>query len=68
MGKKNFIGKRVKAFRLEKEMTQAEVAVILNISKSTLERIESGGSCSDLTRARIEKRMQNLSEREAAAA
>lgn len=68
MGKKHFIGKRVKAFRMKKEMTQPQLAILLGVSLSTIERIEAGGSISDLTHAKIVNRMQNNGEREAVAA
>ena len=63
------IGKRIKAFRLAKEMTQAEAAVVLGISLATLQRFEAGLTTGrDLTRAKIEKRIENLKERERVAA
>jgi transcriptional regulator with XRE-family HTH domain len=65
----NKLGKRIKAFRLSKEMNQVEAAVVLGISIATLQRLEAGSSAgSDLSRARIENRLKNLSERETAAA
>jgi transcriptional regulator with XRE-family HTH domain len=65
----NNLSKRIKAFRLSKEMNQVEAAVVLGISIATLQRIESGSSeGSDLSRARIENRLKNLSERETVAA
>lgn len=62
------LGKRIKTFRLEKEMTQEECAVVLGISVPTLQRLESGAAGSDLTRARVEKRLTNLNERDQVAA
>lgn len=69
MGKKHYLGKRIHAFRMDNGMTQAQVAEILGVSLSTIERILAGAYCSDLTRAKIEKRIANFStEREATAA
>ncbi len=62
------LGKRVKEFRLSKEMSQPAAAEALGISLATIQRIESGAKGSDLTRARIEKRLERLVSRESIAA
>ena len=62
------LGKRIKTWRMEKIMTQQEAADWLRISLATFQRLESGASCSDLTRAKIAKRIENSKERERVAA
>jgi transcriptional regulator with XRE-family HTH domain len=52
------LGQRIKAFRLERDMTQKQVASYLGISKPTIVRLESGkGKVMDLTRAKIERQL-----------
>jgi transcriptional regulator with XRE-family HTH domain len=68
LSKHDDFGKRIKAFRLSKEMTQGEAAVFFGIGSATLQRLECGAKGSDLTRARIEKRIKNLTERQSVAA
>lgn len=52
------LGQRIKAFRLERNMTQSQVAAYLGISKPTVTRLESGrGKILDLTRAKIERQL-----------
>jgi DNA-binding XRE family transcriptional regulator len=57
MAKGNTIGKNLKAFRLNRLMTQTKVASFLGISRATVARLERGESCSDLMRAKIEKQL-----------
>lgn len=50
------LGQRIKAFRLERNMTQKQVAVYFGVSKPTVVRLEGGrGNVLDLTRAKIER-------------
>lgn len=66
---KQTIGKRIKAFRLRKELTQEKAAAILDVSLATLQRLEAGSTnASDLTLAKIERRIENQKERESVAA
>lgn len=62
------LAKRIKIFRMAKEITQGECAVLLGVSKPTLQRLESGIAGSDLTRAKVLNRLQNLSDRNSVAA
>ena len=56
------LGQRIKAFRLERDMTQAQVAAYLGISKPTVARLEGGrGNVMDLTRAKIERQLDKAS-------
>ena len=55
------LGEKMKALRLEREMTQPQAALMFRISLSTLVRLEMGGGCSDLTRAKIEKVLNQYS-------
>jgi DNA-binding XRE family transcriptional regulator len=48
-------GRRVKDFRLDRQMEQLQAAVFFGISKATLCRIEAGKGCGDLNRVKIEK-------------
>lgn len=49
------LAKRVEEFRLSRQFTQAQAAAFLQVSPATYVRVESGKSCSKLTRAKIEK-------------
>ena len=49
------LGKRVKEFRITREMTQGQAADFFRVSMSTYVRIERGAGCSDLTRGKIER-------------
>lgn len=51
------LGKRIKAYRMENQMTQEQMAVWLGLGMRTLIRIEQGSVPRDLTRAKIEKRL-----------
>lgn len=62
------LGKRIKAWRLAQVMTQQEAAQTLGISLATFQRLEYGAPCSDLTRAKIAKRIENPKERDRVAA
>jgi DNA-binding XRE family transcriptional regulator len=53
------IGKQIKVWRLSKVWTQEKAAVALGISIATIQRLEAGASCSELTEARIQKRIGN---------
>jgi DNA-binding XRE family transcriptional regulator len=55
--KQQHIGERVKALRLDREMTQAQMAVFLGVSVGTVVRLERGEKCYDVTRVKIEKRL-----------
>jgi transcriptional regulator with XRE-family HTH domain len=58
MAKKPTIGEQVKAFRLDRQMTQPKVAEFLGVSRATIARLERGEDCGDLTRSKIEKLLQ----------
>jgi transcriptional regulator with XRE-family HTH domain len=64
------IGKRIKAWRLSKVWTQEKAALELGIGIATIQRLEAGASCSELTAARIQKRIgsKHSKEREDVAA
>jgi len=62
MPKKPKLGEQVKAFRLDRGMTQEKVAVFLGVSIRTVLRLEGGESCGDLTRAKIEKVLAQQSQ------
>lgn len=64
----NNLAKRIKVFRMAKEITQEECAVLLGVSKPTIQRLETGYVGSDLTRAKVLNRLQNLSDRDSVAA
>ncbi len=49
------LARKVKEYRLSREMTQPQAAALLRISMSTYVRVEGGEGCSDLTRAKITK-------------
>lgn len=49
------LGKRLETFRLEKGMTQDEVALHIGVSRSTVSRLEAGKGCGKLNRFRIGK-------------
>lgn len=58
MTKVSKLGQRIKAFRLEHDMTQAQAAAFLGVSKPTVFRLETGrGNVMDLTRAKIERQL-----------
>jgi DNA-binding XRE family transcriptional regulator len=63
VAKKNVIGKKIKAFRLDRQMTQKRLAGFLGVSVPTIKRMERGEGCSDLMRAKIEKAMSQVIER-----
>jgi DNA-binding XRE family transcriptional regulator len=56
-GKMRNIGKQIKAWRLSKLWTQEKAAHEIGIGVATLQRIEAGASCYELTEARIKKRI-----------
>lgn len=60
---KNHLGKRVKAFRLDRQMTQVQVAQFLGVSRGTIRNLEAGQPYREITAAKIEK----LIKREVAA-
>lgn len=49
------LARKVKDYRLSREMTQDQAAAMFRLSKSTYVRIELGFSVGDLTRAKIDK-------------
>lgn len=51
------IGTRVKQFRLIRGWTQTEAAEQLEVSRSTIARIEQGKTPSDLVQAKIERKL-----------
>jgi DNA-binding XRE family transcriptional regulator len=51
------IGKQIKAWRLSKLWTQEKAAHEIGIGVATLQRIEAGAACYELTEARIKKRI-----------
>lgn len=57
---KSDLGSRIKRFRLERDLSQAKLAVLLGISLSTVARLESGAAenVSDLIRAKIERQLE----------
>jgi DNA-binding XRE family transcriptional regulator len=64
--KVSLVGQQIKAFRLERGMTQKQMAAYLGISRATLNRLERGkGELMDLTYAKI---MGQLSKAQAAVA
>lgn len=52
-GKK--LGRRIKQFRLDKQLTQKQVAQFFGVSIPTITRLEAGKNCTDLMRAKLEK-------------
>lgn len=58
----NALGERVKQFRLMNEWTQADTAKFFRISMATYVRVESGKSCGDLTRAKIENKLEKQTQ------
>jgi transcriptional regulator with XRE-family HTH domain len=55
-------GQKLKDFRLDKGMSQTELAVDIGISLGTVVRIEQGGDISEL----IERKVQNYLKEQAA--
>lgn len=54
------LGSRIKRFRLERDLSQAETAVQFGISLSTIARLEAGAeNVSDLVRAKIERQLES---------
>lgn len=50
------LGQRIKAFRLERNMTQKQIAAYLGVSTPTVLRLENGkGNVMELTRAKVER-------------
>lgn len=49
------LGEKLKAYRLQREMTQEQAAALFRISRTTYYAVESGKGCGDLTRAKILK-------------
>ncbi len=60
------LGKRIRDFRLEKEMTIREVAAFLGVGAGTIVRLLRGEKCNELTRAKIERRLDKLQSEVAA--
>lgn len=60
------LGKALKYFRLEREMTQAQLAEFLGISRAGVARIEAGKEVGDLTRHKLEKKIGKILELSAA--
>lgn len=59
MTKSTDLGQRIKRFRLERDMSQAEASVHFGVSYSTISRLEGGASnVSDLVRAKIERQLE----------
>lgn len=49
------LGKRIKEFRLDRQMTQPRAAAFFGISLATLCRLEAGKPVGDLTRVKLQK-------------
>lgn len=61
MAKGTKLGQRIKAFRLQRNWTQKQVAAFLGVSKPTVVRLELGiGNVMDLTRAKIERQLDTV--------
>lgn len=56
--KEQHIGERIKAVRLDRGMTQLDMAVFLGVSIGTIVRLERGEACYDLTRVKIDKKLK----------
>ncbi len=55
------LGQRIKAFRLDRDMTQEQAANALGVSRPTIARLEAGrGKLMDLTRAKIERQLDKF--------
>ena len=52
---KNVLGKQLKAFRMDVQLSQEQLADKMGISRPTIARLERGDTCSDLMFARIQK-------------
>jgi len=59
MAKAKQLGKRIKGYRMENLMTQEQMAAWLGIGLRTIIRIEQGSDPKDLTRAKIEKKLNS---------
>jgi transcriptional regulator with XRE-family HTH domain len=55
MGKNTELGKRIHAYRMERQMTQKQMAGFIGVTLATISRIERGEACLDLTKAKILK-------------
>lgn len=55
MSKKLQLGERIKAYRLENQMTQTRVAAMMGVGRATIARLERGEDCRELTQAKIER-------------
>lgn len=51
------LAQRIKEYRMANLLTQKQAAKRFGISEFTLWRIEAGKSCNDLTRARVEAKI-----------
>jgi DNA-binding XRE family transcriptional regulator len=49
------LGKRVKAFRGQRQMSQPKAAIFFGVSMATICRIEAGKGCGYLTQFKIEQ-------------
>jgi DNA-binding XRE family transcriptional regulator len=52
--KQEHVGKKIKAHRMANHYTQERMAEFLGVSRATIVRLERGGPCYDITRAKIE--------------
>lgn len=60
------LGKAVKYYRLEREMTQSQLADLIGISRSSVARLEAGQGIGDLARHKLEKKIGKVLELTAA--
>jgi transcriptional regulator with XRE-family HTH domain len=59
MQKEATLGERAKAFRLDRQWTQAQMAAYLGVSRRLVNQLENGyENVADLTRAKIEKQLK----------
>ncbi len=49
------LGKQLKEYRLDRQMSQRRMAVAVGLSLGTLVKLEGGDHVSDLTRAKVQK-------------
>lgn len=55
---KQTIGEQVKAFRLDRGLSQRKMADFLGLSVGTVVRLEHGEKCYDVTRVQILKKLK----------
>ena len=54
------LGQRIRQFRLDQEMTIRDVATVLGVSTGTIVRLLRGEKCHELTKVKIERKLDKV--------